>query len=163
VDIAVALTDTDARLAFNGTIGLAATPTVGGKLKAEGNDLRKLIVTLVPKMTGLPPTLAQPFSVNGDIDATTPGGSIKNLVLQLADAKASGQLLVDAGPPLRADLSLVLSRLDLDKLGPAAPTAAAPAAASTPSTSATAPATGEPGGGFALPDSVEVKLALSAD
>jgi uncharacterized protein involved in outer membrane biogenesis len=164
VGIAVLLADADAKLAFNGTASLtAAIPTVTGKLKAEGSDLGKLVTTLVPDMKGsLPPTLAQAFAVNGDIALDNPSASVRNIVLQLGDAKATGQLLVGVGPPLSADLTLALSRVDLDKLV-GTPSAAAPSAAAPPP-AATAPAgPGPAGGGFALPDNIEVKVALTAD
>jgi uncharacterized protein involved in outer membrane biogenesis len=171
VDLAVLLTDPGAKLSFNGSMSLSATPpTINGKLHAEGGDLAKLIGTAVPAMRGgLPPTVAQPFAVNGDVAVATPSASIKNLSLQLGDAQAAGQLLLDTGTPLKADLSLALQRVDLDKLlGPAAAPAAgggdqaAPAAA--PAQTAPAPAAGgAPAAGFALPANVEVKLAVSAD
>jgi uncharacterized protein involved in outer membrane biogenesis len=168
VDLAVLLTDAGAKLSFNGTMSLAATPpTIAGKLRAEGGDLAKLVGTVVPAMRdGLPPTLAQPFAVIGDVAAATPSASIKNLSLQLGDAQAAGQLLLDTGTPLKADLSLTLQRVDLDKLlGPAPPPPEAGGEkAAAPAATAPSPAAG--GGtaaGFALPADVEVKVALAAD
>jgi uncharacterized protein involved in outer membrane biogenesis len=170
VDIAVVLTDPGAKLAFNGSMSPSATPpTVNGKLRAEGGDLAKLIATVVPAMKGgLPPNLSQPFAVNGDVAVATPSASIKNLSLQLGDAQASGQLLLDTGTPLKADLSLALQRVDLDKLlGPGGAPAAggeAPATAPAPgSAPAPAPSAGGTAPGFTLPDNVEVKVAIAAD
>ncbi|MFO1059875.1 MAG: AsmA family protein [Dongiaceae bacterium] len=168
VDIAVVLTDPGAKLAFNGSMSLAATPpAVSGKLRAEGGDLAKLIGTVVPAMKGgLPPNLSQAFAVNGDVAVATPAASIKNLSLRLGDAQAAGQLLLDTGTPLKADLTLALQRVDLDKLlGPegAAPAAGGGEAPAAPAAPSAAQPAGAPAAGFALPDNVEVKVAISAD
>jgi len=140
---------------FDGSANQTAA-SVKGKINAKLSD-----PGLVFKSAGfenLPPGLAQPFTLIGDLDASAADIALDNLALSLGDTNATGKIDLQPGSPVQGTIALAFSRLDLDKLMPA--NATAPAGSTTAPASTTAsPAAG----GFALPGQVVVNFDLSAE
>jgi uncharacterized protein involved in outer membrane biogenesis len=143
-------------VSFDGSADQTAA-AVKGKIGAKLSD-----PALVFKSAGfqnLPAGLAQPFTLSADLDASAASIALANLALSLGDTNATGKIDFQPGSPTQGSINLAFSRLDLDKLLPAA--TSAPSA----TTAAPAPATTVvPGsGGFALPGQVVVNFDLSAE
>ena len=140
---------------FDGSADQTAA-SVKGKINAKLSD-----PGLVFKSAGfenLPPGLAQPFTLIGDLDASAADIALDNLALSLGDTNATGKIDLQPGSPVQGTIALAFSRLDLDKLMPA--NATAPSGSTTaPASTTAAPAAG----GFALPGQVVVNFDLSAE
>ncbi|HEY2891875.1 MAG TPA: AsmA family protein, partial [Dongiaceae bacterium] len=143
-------------VSFDGSADQTAA-AVKGKIGAKLSD-----PALVFKSAGfqnLPAGLAQPFTLSADLDASAADIALANLTLSLGDTSASGKIDFQPGSPTQGSINLAFSRLDLDKLMPAA--TSTPAATTTAPTTTTTTAPG--GGGFAMPGQVVVNFDLSAE
>jgi len=144
-------------VSFDGSADQTAA-AVRGKIGAKLSD-----PALVFKSAGfqnLPAGLAQPFTLSADLDASAADIALANLALSLGDTNATGKIDFQPGSPTQGNISLAFSRLDLDKLMPAATsTPAATTAAPEPTTTTTVPGAG----GFALPGQIVVNFDLSAE
>lgn len=108
-----------------------------GSLKASGDSLAALAQSLAAlagaQPPGLPPAMAQKFALDTKVAGSRQKVSLSGLKLDLGPDSGSGDVTVQMGPPLRADLKLAFAKLDLDKLmagaKPASPPPAAPSAA----------------------------------
>jgi uncharacterized protein involved in outer membrane biogenesis len=140
-------------LSFDGSADQAAA-AVQGKLTAKLSD--PALVFKSAGLTGLPPSLAQPFNLSADLAASAASIDLANLALSLGDNMAAGKLNVQPGSPTQVTVNLGFSRLDLDKL---LPTGAPAGGGAAPTPPAPAPAAG----GFALPGEIVVNFDLSAE
>ncbi len=143
-------------VSFDGSADQTAA-AVKGKIGAKLSD-----PALVFKSAGfqnLPAGLAQPFTLSADLDASAADIALANLALSLGDTNATGKIDFQPGSPTQGSINLAFSRLDLDKLMPAA--TSTPAAATTAPAPTTAVVPGS--GGFALPGQVVVNFDLSAE
>jgi uncharacterized protein involved in outer membrane biogenesis len=140
---------------FDGSADQAAA-MVKGKLTAKLSD--PALVFKSAGLAGLPPGLTQPFNLSADLAASAANIELANLALSLGDTNAAGKLTVQPGNPAQVSINLAFSRLDLDKLLPAAD-ATASGSATAPAPSPGAPA----GAGFALPGQIVVNFDLSAE
>jgi len=99
---------------YNGSVGLGEVGvTIDGSLDASGDDLRR-VVALAAGGSG-PPLLAQAFEIRGAITLAEGRLAMNDVAFELGDDRGSADLTVAVDPRVEAELSMRLSRLDLDK------------------------------------------------
>lgn len=106
---------------FDGTTGnLQSAPTLKGKLKGEGDSLAMLVQALAAvggrKPVSMPPAFAQKFLLEADIVGDARRVAATGVRLTLGADSGSGDIALQMGPPLRADLKFAFAKLDFDQL-----------------------------------------------
>ncbi len=159
---------------------IAEAPRFKGTVKGKGKRLASLIQS-AGGAGPLPGFLAQEFGFEGSVVASAAGAEVKDLVLGLGDARATGALSVEIGDTLDIAAEIALDTVNLDRWL-AMPEAGlepepseqpeAPAAADGEpkvtlnlrplSKLAAAPDAGNKPGGFVLPAGVNVSAKVSA-
>ena len=86
---------------------------LAGKVKLAADDLRAVAGTVA--RLPLPPELAQPLALSGDVGGTLNDLALDHLALDFGPAHGEGRLSVTEGTPLKLGLALSISRLDLDR------------------------------------------------
>ena len=116
---------------------LGSAPRFSGKLTLKGGDLGA--VAARAGAGPLPPLLAKPFHVTGDLAASASGGTLDRIVLDVGDLHGAGALSATPGDPLALAVKLSVDSVDLDRflaertpLSGAAPPAAPAATPSSP-------------------------------
>jgi len=103
-----------ASVQLNGTVlGLPDAPRFKGAIKGNGKNLAAMLTALGG--TGIPPMLAQSFSVEGNVSGSATGGDVKDLSIAIADSTLSGEAAVELGAKTDFSIRLAASRFDLDK------------------------------------------------
>ena len=103
------------KVQINGTlVSLADAPKFKGKIKAEGNSLAA-IVAAATAGGPLPGFASQAFAVEGAVVASAKGIEVKELVMRLGDAEASGVASVEFGEVLTVAGRLTVNHVNLDK------------------------------------------------
>lgn len=93
------------------------TPRFKADIKVDGKDAAKMAHTLAGAAAdGLPPFLAQPFSIETSITANADEVSAGNLVLGLGNLKTRGNARIKLGKVPDARIELAAESLDVDKL-----------------------------------------------
>ena len=129
---------------------MAPGPRLTGRLKAGGSDARAMLVALIGPVAGQgagAALIAHPFGFEGRISASTQLVEANDVIVDLADQRATGAVRVRIDSDHRAaiDATLAMPRLDLDGL------ATVPALVAKDDT------------GDTLPHDLDVKLDFSAD
>ena len=152
------------------TIGLAGTvtdietkPTVVAKIDGKGADLGALISALSGTPTSAP--LTQKFSVKGGVRGSAAAVVVNDLVFELGDSSAKGDIKVDLEDGVKANIALRMQSLNLDALptGNAARPGASNAVdgkAGNTDTPAKAQAAAQK---FELPEGVEANVSLAIE
>ncbi|NQV55350.1 MAG: AsmA family protein [Rhodospirillales bacterium] len=105
---------------FSGAVtGLSSTPTLKGKITAEGKRLDEFVTALTGGIA-LPKAMARPFEVQANLMASTEGAELSGLGLRFNGSQANGNLSIKSGSETEIKLSLAANRLDLDA-GPKSP------------------------------------------
>jgi uncharacterized protein involved in outer membrane biogenesis len=137
-----------------------------GKATLKSNDLAS--VGALAGFASLPPMLAKPARVTGDLDAAADRATLDRFSLELGDIRANGSLHLERGAPLTVDIKLAVNTFDLDRF--LAERAAGSAAAQSKPVSreaATATLPKIPGladaGRWGLPRSVAATVDLGID
>jgi uncharacterized protein involved in outer membrane biogenesis len=134
----------DTTAAFNGAASsVSPDAELSGKLKIAGTSLADLIGALTGG--GVNPLLAQKFSLNGDVAASTVTAGINDIVFDIGGMQGTGAAsALLAGDP-QVDVAIALNHVDLDQLLAA--------------TATVAPASDD-GGAFTLPGGIYATLDL---
>ena len=113
------------KVQINGTlVSLAKAPKFKGRIKAEGNSLAAIVAAIAA--TGpLPGFAGQAFAAEGAVVASAEGAEVKELMIRLGDAEATGGVAVELGETLTVAGRLAVNHVNLDKWleMPAAPAA----------------------------------------
>lgn len=156
VDVSLSVSEANATIGFKGIADLAAAgdpqkAIIAGKLSGKGDSVAKILAVLpgADKSAAQPPLLGQAFSIDGDVSAGSSTATVKDLALQLGDLSAKAALSANYAKDVAVQANVAVGRIDLDKLMPAAGSAAAQQAAPA----ASAPAA-KPAAPFALPTGV---------
>lgn len=170
VRLELGLTDTAAKVSFAGQLSaLAPDATVTGSLKASAADAAVALARAA--QVAVPPPLAQPLAVEGEVAASATSVGVNKLAIRLGDMSLSGAVhaLLD-GPTPKIDVLLTASRIDLDALlaavGGGAPdrAAAEPAGLRPIPVAARAPAAQAGGAApFTLPAGIAVTFDVTAE
>ncbi|MBI3453849.1 MAG: AsmA family protein [Rhodospirillales bacterium] len=158
-----------ARFQYRGVFGrTSGRARIEGKLQVEGVNLVAALrpLDLAPRADALfAGALAQPFAFAGTVAAAANGVSANDLSLQLGDVNAGGAGSFAFGAPPVVDLALVVSSLDLDKLGAVRPAAeaAAPRTPSPPGAVLAVPKPPLTAVANALPDGFDATFDLMVD
>jgi hypothetical protein len=163
VNLSIALPGYDGGASFEGTLGLDGSPSAQGNLKVRAKALSGFARALALASGGavtLPTGLEKSFELSAKIIASPDGAEVKDLIVQLGDARLQGTMRADLGATASVDVKLSLGRLDLDEFGVFAVNEAAPVAASDANR---ASGTGSLGSAFTLPAELRVKVAILAD
>jgi hypothetical protein len=118
---------------------LGSAPRFSGKLTLKGDDLGA--VAARAGVGPLPPPLARPFHVTGDLAASAAGATLDGIVIDVGDLHGTGALSATPGDPLALAAKLAVDSVDLDRFlaeRPPPSGAAPPAATSSPPTTARA-------------------------
>ena len=152
---------------FEGTVDVAAGPSLIGKLAVTARNLREASDALASAFEAdatLPPMLSKPLEITADISGSPARFDVADLIAQLGEARLRGSVTADLSETISVDAKLALGRLDLDRFGVFA---GGNGSAQAPST---IPGAGSSGGaatgdasGFTLPETMRVKVAISAD
>src|SRR5262249_2392954 len=103
-------------LQFDGTPHQAAE-TLKGKLDAQIAPPRGPPPTVGGRRPRRPPpALTKPFMLSSSIDASAKAVMLPDIAVALGDDKATGNIAVQLGAPIQADVALAFGSLDLDKL-----------------------------------------------
>jgi len=90
-----------------------ATSSFSGKLALKGEDLGALAQRA--GIGPLPPMLAKPYRLGGDLSASASGATLDRLVLDLGDIHGTGSLSAKPGDPPALVLTLAVNSFDLDR------------------------------------------------
>ncbi|MGE5201025.1 MAG: AsmA family protein, partial [Acidobacteriota bacterium] len=114
---------------------LGSATRLSAKLTLKGGDLGAVAARV--GAGPLPPPLAKPFHVTGDLAASVSGATLDRIVLDVGDLHGTGSLNATPGDPLALAVKLSVDSVDLDRVlaEPAVPPGATPPAApaATPS------------------------------
>ncbi len=115
VNLTMETAATQGMVQINGTlVSLAKTPKFKGRIKAEGNSLAAIIAAIAT--TGpLPGFAGQAFAVECAVVASAEGAEVKELVIRLGDAEATGGGGVELGETLTVAGRLTVNHVNLDK------------------------------------------------
>ncbi len=103
-----------ANVTVNGTVlGLSEDPRFKGNVKGDGQNLRAVLKSF--GVEGLPPLLAQKYSIAGVLSGSEKGGDITGLSVSLAKSKIGGDIAVDLGDKTEFSVRLNASQFDIDK------------------------------------------------
>jgi hypothetical protein len=143
-----AATDLQAKGEFVGQV-IASGPRLTGRLKASGSDARAVLAALIGAAAGQgagAALIAHPFGFEGRISASTQLVEANDVIVDLADQRATGAVRarIDPAQHTAIDATLTMPRLDLDSL-------TVPALAAKDDT------------GDALPPDLDMKLDFNAD
>ncbi len=106
---------------FDGMAGnLQSAPTLKGKLKAEGDSLALLVQALAAaggrNPLVMPPAFAQKFLLEAEIVGEARRVAATGMRLTLGGDSGNGDIALQVGPPLRADVKFAFAKLDFDQL-----------------------------------------------
>jgi len=104
-------------------LGLTDDPRFKGNIKGGGNNLATLITAVSGERA--PELLAQTFGIEAEISGSAAGGEVKDLLLSIADSKATGDIAVEIAAKTDFAIRLSATRFDIDKWLAAANTNAA--------------------------------------
>ncbi len=95
-------------------LGLEDTPRFKGKIKADGKDL----AVMLAQVTGAPPppVLAQPFSIEAEVAASTALLEIAGIQAMLGTVQANGDVTAEFGKTINAAVQMSVGKVDLDAL-----------------------------------------------
>lgn len=161
VKLALSLPDADASVKVTGALSApTADAKLTGKLEAQAKSLAR--VAQFAGATGpLPPPLGEEFSATANLTASAQAVTLKDLKLGLGETIASGSVAVAPGPPLKADVILTMTSLEVD------PWMAGMQPAKKAAEKTDAKEGGEkappPAAAFAIPKGVTASLDLSID
>ncbi len=118
---------------FDGLAGnLQTAPSLKGRLKADGDNLAALVRALAAaagrQPGALPPALAQKFLLEAEVDGSASRVAANGVRLTLGAETGTGDVAVQMGPPLRADVKFAFPKLDFDQLLASRETATPPPA-----------------------------------
>lgn len=162
------------RVQIGGTVvSLVEAPRFKGKLKFEAERLSSL-AQAVAGGGPLPAPLAQPFLLEGDVQASAKSAEVKAIAVRLGDAQARGNLTLTFGDAVGFQAQLAAGHIDLDKwlAHTAPPPKTGPAAAAAGAVPPRPPATGDKGqkkaqpaeaAGVVLPANVAGSLNLTVE
>ncbi len=115
LSLTIGLQPGETKTTFSGAIiGLNEFPTFKGLVKATGNNLAAVIQSLGPR-GGLPGMLGQPFGVEGEVEASAKGLDIGNLKMNLGNAVAEGNGVVELDDIMAVKVDLDVDSVDFDK------------------------------------------------
>ncbi len=164
----LSLPDADAKAKFTGSLSEpTADGQVTGNVEAGGSSLARLIA-LAAKAGGasspaLPPPLGQKFSVAASVTGSAKAVTLKDLKAALGDTLASGSIAATPGTPLRADVAVNMTSLEIDPWLPTtAPESKGDNKAADKGTGAAKPAAAA-AEGFSLPKDLVATFDLSID
>lgn len=159
VSLTLSLPAADAKAEISGSLAaLAEKPRFAGKIDARGKDLARLLAAIPGGAA--PPMLAQPFRLRASLGGTPEAASVENIDAELGPTRASGAVKLALGARPRADASLRVTRINLDRLLAKPPAAAPPAKPAAEPGTAAAPAPAKP---FSLPAGIDATVALGID
>lgn len=137
----------DASVTFSGDLD-AQNTALSGNLQGRGEDLATLIAALQPD-AGLPAPLANSFSFDAAVRYGDDRLEMEEVQLSLGEVSASGDVSLALAPQVDGQVSLNVSRLDLDALLAGMPSGGGGQSA--------------PAAGFGLPADVSLGFELVVD
>jgi len=160
VKLDLSLPDADATAKVTGSLSApTADGEFTGKLSVEADSLAGL-AKFAGTSAPLPPPLAQEFSAAADVSGSAKAVSLKELKVALGETIANGKVAVAIGPPLRADVVITLTSLEIDPwLAAGGPAKKAEEKSESKGSGAQAPAATA----FSLPTGVAGSLDLTID
>ena len=115
VSLTVESPASQSKVQLNGTlVSLADTPKFKGKIKAEGSSLAAIVIA-IGAAGPLPGFVGQTFAAESAVVASAEGAEIKELVVRLGDAEATGGGSVELGETLNVAGRLTVNHVNLDK------------------------------------------------
>ena len=157
------LPEHDAEVRFNGQM-LQPIPTglLSGNLEIVGSDAARLAAAA--GQTSLPAMLAQPVSVNGTLMASPDAVAINDTAIKLGAFSGNGAVSVTLGDPMKADIAVSVSRLNLDELlSQVTPADTKVSETSKPVAADTPAAAVASAGSFTLPKNINASFDLAVD
>lgn len=149
-----------AQAEFDGTVGGPFDqPEIKGRLKLAVSDLASALTVL--RRTPVSPVLARRFNLSADLTVAGRRIQLEHAAIGLGDALGDGTVDIAVGAPVQADLSVHVTRLDLDRMFEASSSAAGPAESVGLRTSPEPRP--EPITAFAMPNDIRGSLDLSID
>ena len=155
--------DGDVNAEFSGVLsGFPIEPRLSGQLSGGGSEAASLLGGLLGDGVG---DLAEAdLALAGELAATPAGVAVTGIELTLGESRATGTVSVALEPDIAANVTLNVSRLDLDAL---LGEPAADAESGESGQAESAPIQVVPGaqasGGFVFPDSVEISMDATVD
>jgi uncharacterized protein involved in outer membrane biogenesis len=168
IDVSFSLTDANATIGFVGQVDVSAVedpskPIVTGKLSSKGGNLAKLIGGMPNQSAdGLPPLMAQAFTVDADIVAGTTNARTENFTATLGELNAKASVAANYQGPPSVQANVAVGRVDLDKLMPAGEAKQESAEAPTEEAPAESGAA-KPAEPFSLPADVTADLGVTVE
>jgi uncharacterized protein involved in outer membrane biogenesis len=147
---------------FEGTVGVASSPSLAGDLTLSVTNLREASSAFTSAMgvdANLPPVFEKPLEVTAGVSGGLERADVSDLIVQLGEVRLQGNVAADLAEVISVDAKFTVGRLDLEKFGifERSKDGAEPAIAGVPDTAS------EASSGFTLPENIRVKLAVSAD
>lgn len=173
IDLGLGLAAGKTDFKLTGTVlGLGTEPRFKGKLDLHGENLGQLVHGIAGGAP-LPPMLSQSFGVAGNLVAAGPELSFSEAELALGEAKAKGGVSVAVADTIDVQVDFGVSRIDLDAMLAAGPSAgkqalekAKVAQSDTPDTMAPKPAPTQAQAEavpFSLPEGITGAVRLAVD
>ncbi|HMK68034.1 MAG TPA: hypothetical protein VK433_05755, partial [Stellaceae bacterium] len=136
-------------------------PSFAGRLSVKGEDFGVLAARA--GLEALPPMLAKPYRLNGDLTASASGATLDRLVLDLGEIHGSGSLSAAPGDPPALALKLAFNSFDLDRYLAERKPHSATGTSAAPSAAGGAPSAAQEPLRFDLPSGVAATVDLGVD